>query len=233
LGDIGKGVASGGLTYLFSSNSGDIKALLQANATKNNINVISSPSLMVLNNQEASIKVGDTVPTLTSSTTNTSSSTDNGSNVTSQITPVDTGINLSIKPRVNSGGLVLMDILQTANQAIKNDTSDIDSPIIQKREIESSVAIQSGETIVLGGLIKEDNTNNKSGVPVLHEIPWIGSLFGGTTRNKDRSELVVLITPRVVGSRQDAQSITDEFRRKLSSIYDVPPVVEVYSEPVN
>jgi general secretion pathway protein D len=58
-------------------------------------------------------------------------------------------------------------------------------------------------------------------------------LFGGTTRNKDRSELVVLITPRVVGSRQDAQSITDEFRRKLSSIYDVPPVVEVYSEPVN
>jgi general secretion pathway protein D len=231
--DIGKGVASGGLTYLFASNSGDIKALLQANATKNNINVISSPSLMVLNNQEASIKVGDTVPTLTSSTTNTSSSTDNGSNVTSQITPVDTGINLSIKPRVNSGGLVLMDILQTANQAIKNDTSEIDSPIIQKREIESSVAIQSGETIVLGGLIKEDNTNNKSGVPVLHEIPWIGSLFGGTTRNKDRSELVVLITPRVVGSRQDAQSITDEFRRKLSSIYDVPPVVEVYSEPVN
>lgn len=218
---------TGGLSYLFTSNSGDIRALLRANADKGNVNVISSPSLMVLNNQEASIKVGDSVPTTTASTTNTSSSANNGSNITNQVTPVDTGINLSIKPRVNSGGLVLMDILQTANQAIKTTTSGIDSPTIQKREIESSVAIQSGETIVLGGLIKEDNTNNTSGVPFLHEIPLIGPLFGGTTRNKDRSELVVLITPRVVSSRQDAQSITDEFRRKLSSIYEIPKEVEI------
>jgi general secretion pathway protein D len=71
-------------------------------------------------------------------------------------------------------------------------------------------------------LIKEDNTYNRFGVPLLHEIPLIGPLFGSTTRNKDKSELVVLITPRVVTTRQDASLITDEFRRKLSSIYDVP-----------
>jgi general secretion pathway protein D len=227
--DAAAGVATGGFSYAFSSNSRDINALLSANATKNNINVISSPSLMVLNNQEASIKVGDSVPIRTSQSTNTNDATNPIQ--TSGIQMIDTGINLSIRPRVNSGGLVLMDILQTSNTAVKtttiDGTSNIDSPTIQKREIESSVAVQSGETIVLGGLIKEDNTNNKNGVPVLHEIPFIGPIFGGNNRKKDKSELVVLITPRVVNSRQDAQSITDEFRRKLSSIYRMPEEVQV------
>ncbi|OAI10086.1 type II secretion system protein GspD [Methylomonas lenta] len=229
--EIGKGIMTGGLTYAFASDSGDIKALLSANASKNNINVISSPSLMVLNNQEASIKVGDSVPIRTSESTNTNTVNNVDPNagvvVTSGIQMVDTGINLSIRPRVNSGGLVLMDILQTVNQATQTTAltggSNIDSPTIQKREVESSVVIQSGETIVLGGLIREENTNNKNGVPILYDIPYIGPLFGGTTRNKNKSELVVLITPRVVNTRQDAQLITDEFRRKLSSIYEIPP----------
>lgn len=223
LGDIAKGVSTGGFSYAFSSNSKDINAILKAEATNNNINVISSPSLMVLNNQEASIKVGDSVPIRTSQSTNstTLSSTNTGV-LTSGIDMMDTGVNLSIRPRVNAGGLVLMDILQTVNNATSTKVSGIDSPTIQKREIESSVAIQSGETIVLGGLIKEDNTYNRYGVPLLHEIPLIGPLFGSTSRNKDKSELVVLITPRVVTTRQDASLITDEFRRKLSSIYDVP-----------
>jgi general secretion pathway protein D len=229
--ELGKGIMTGGLTYAFASDSGDIKALLSANASKNNINVISSPSLMVLNNQEASIKVGDSVPIRTSESTNTNTvnnvDPNNGVVVTSGIQMVDTGINLSIRPRVNAGGLVLMDILQTVNQATQTTAltggSNIDSPTIQKREVESSVVIQSGETIVLGGLIREENTNNKNGVPILYDIPYIGPLFGGTTRNKSKSELVVLITPRVVNTRQDAQLITDEFRRKLSSIYEVPP----------
>lgn len=221
LSEIAAGVFSGGFTYAFSSNSKDINAILKAEATNNNINVISSPSLMVLNNQEASIKVGDSVPMRTSQSTNTNDATNPIQ--TSGIQMVDTGINLSIRPRVNAGGLVLMDILQTVNGVKETETSDIDSPTISKREIESSVAVQSGETIVLGGLIKEDNTYNRYGVPLLHEIPLIGPLFGSTTRNKDKNELVVLITPRVVNSRQDAQSITDEFRRKLSSIYAVPP----------
>ena len=229
LAQIGTGIATGGFSYAFASNSGDIKALLNANAVNNNINVISSPSLMVLNNQEASIKVGDSVPIRTSQSTNTNTLNQVNNSViqTSGIQMIDTGINLSIRPRVNAGGLVLMDILQTVNNAVQNTVSSIDSPQIQKREIESSVAIQSGETIVLGGLIKEDNTYNRAGVPFLHEIPLIGPLFGGTVRNKDKSELVILITPRVVNTRQDAQLITDEFRRKLSSIYQVPPASEV------
>ncbi|MCQ8127056.1 type II secretion system secretin GspD [Methylomonas rivi] len=224
-----KTFSTGGFSYAFSSGSRDIQAVLNASATNNNINVISSPSLMVLNNQEATIKVGDSVPIRSSVTSNTSNTTTTGIVQTSSIQMIDTGVNLSVRPRVNAGGLVIMDILQSVNQAITTTTSEtIDSPTIQKREIESSVAVQSGETIVLGGLIKENNDYKRDGVPLLHEIPIIGPLFGGTTRNKDKSELVVLITPRVVNTRKDASLITDEFRRKLSSIYEIPaPAVEV------
>jgi general secretion pathway protein D len=230
--DAAKALSTGGFSYAFASGSGDIQALLNASAKNNNVNVISSPSLMVLNNQEATIKVGDSVPTLTSTSTSLVST-----GVTSNtVQMVDTGVNLAVRPRVNAGGLVIMDVLQSVNQAIpttgatgSTNTSSINSPTIQKREIESTVAVQSGETIVLGGLIKENNDYLRDGVPLLHEIPIIGSLFGGTTRNKDKSELVVLITPRVVNTRKDASLITDEFRRKLSSIYEIPVQVEVDS----
>ena len=82
------------------------------------------------------------------------------------------------------------------------------------------MAVQSGETIVLGGLIKDNNTDDNNGVPLLHDIPVLGTLFGSKTKSQDKTELVVLITPRVVKSRQDAGLITDEFKRKLSNIYE-------------
>jgi general secretion pathway protein D len=177
---------------------------------------------MVLNNQEASIKVGDSVPVRSSVSTNLNSSA-TAPIQTSSIQMIDTGVNLSVRPRVNAGGLVLMDILQSVNEATTTTTSQsIDSPTIQKREIETSVAVQSGETVVLGGLIKENNDYKRFGIPLLHQIPLLGPLFGSTTRNKDKNELVVLLTPRVMKSRQDAQDVTDEFKRKLSGIYAAP-----------
>ncbi|MCQ8105041.1 type II secretion system secretin GspD [Methylomonas sp. SURF-2] len=213
---IATGVATGGFSYAFASKN--INAILHAEATKDNINIISSPSLMVLNNQEASIKVGDSVPVQTGSVT---SGVTNNPGVTSSIQMMDTGINLSLRPRVNAGGLVLMEILQSSNDVKTSEATPL-NPTIAKREIETSVVVQSGETIVLGGMIRESSDYNRFGVPLLHEIPLLGPLFGSTTRNKDKTELVVLLTPRVVNSRQDAQLITDEFRRKLSSIYLVP-----------
>lgn len=210
------GVSTGGFSYLFSSRSGDISAVLKAAATNNNINVISSPSLMVLNNQEAMIQVGDSVPTISSTSTSLVST-----GVTSNaVQMVDTGVNLSIKPRVNANGLVLMDLMQSVNQAVATTFGVTNSPTIQKRQIETSVAVQSGETIVLGGLIREENDYNRYGVPWFHELPVLGPLFGSTTRNKDKTELVVLLTPRVMKSRQDAQDVTEEFKRKLTGIYD-------------
>ncbi|MDD4913412.1 MAG: type II secretion system secretin GspD [Methylococcales bacterium] len=221
LSKVATGVASGGFSYAFSNAGHNIGALLSAAATNNNINVISSPSLMVLNNQEADILVGDSVPVITGTTT--SGLTGGTSN---SIQMIDTGVSLSIKPRVNANGLVLMDLMQSVNTAVPTTTLStgtsgaISTPTIQKRQIGTSVAVQSGETIVLGGLIREENDFNRNGVPLLHEIPYIGPLFGGTTRNNDKTELVVLLTPRVMKSRQDAQDVTEEFKHKLTGIYD-------------
>ena len=222
LGALAAGAATGGFGYSFLSKSGDIKAVLNAEASNNNVNVISSPSLMVLNNQEASIQVGKEISLMTGSlgslnNTNTTGSTSN--NVFSQQQQRKTGVKLKIKPRVNANGLVTMEVTQSVEDpgAIPANGTN---PSILTREINSSVAVQSGETIVLGGLIKDNNTDDNNGIPLLHDVPILGTLFGSKTRTKDKTELVVLITPRVVKSRQDAGLITDEFKRKLSGIYE-------------
>ncbi len=212
--------ATGGFSYAFASNSGDISAVLDATASDNKLNVISSPSLMVLNNQEASIQVGDEVPIRTSQSTNLNNS---DGIETSSIQQRKTGVKLKVKPRVNASGLVIMEIDQSVENVAETTVSGIDSPTIATREITSSVAVQSGETIVLGGLIKNDDTFNQGGIPVLHTLPLIGPLFGSTTKNNVKTELVVLITPRVIKSRQDARLIADEFKRKLSGIYTESP----------
>ncbi len=213
------GAATGGFGYAFTSNSGDISAVLSAAATDNKINVISSPSLMVLNNQEATMQVGDEVPIRTTESTNTNDATNPIQ--TSSIQQRKTGVKLKVKPRVNANGLVIMDIEQSVENVAdsKVSGSNIDSPTISTREFTSSVAVQSGETVILGGLIKDDDTFNKGGIPVLHELPLIGPLFGSTTKKNIKTELVVLITPRVVKSRLEARLITNEFKRKLTGIY--------------
>ncbi len=217
-------ITSGGLSAVY--NSGVVNALLSALAKKDNINVISSPSLMVLNNQEATIEVGTQIPVLSSTLSGagindgTGSGTGSTGLVTnSQIEYRDTGVKLVVTPRVNANGMVIMEINQTVSDPVESLIGVTFTAAISKKEIDSSVAVQDGETIVLGGLIKENNTFNKSGIPFFHEIPWIGPLFGNTLNNKDKTELVVLITPRVVKSKQESRLISDEFKRKLTGIY--------------
>jgi general secretion pathway protein D len=212
--------ASGGFGAIY--NSGAIHALLNAQASLNNVNVISSPSLMVLNNQQAKINVGDQVPVQTSTLTNPLASTSTTTSLAqaSQIEYKDTGVTLDVTPRVNANGMVIMEIKQEVSKAVSSTTGVNTSPTIQKKEVESSVAVNDGETIVLGGLIDETTTANNAGIPFLHDLPWIGSLFGNKTNNKQKNELVILITPRVVKSKQDSREISNEFKRKLTGIYE-------------
>jgi general secretion pathway protein D len=226
-----KGIGPVTGSSLFYS-GGTAKAVLNALATRSAINVIASPSLMVLNNQEASINVGDKVPIATSQATNTNSvnvtqnligSPTTNAIVSNSIQMQDTGITLKIKPRVNAGGLVLMKIDQQANQAIATTTSSLNSPTIQQRKINSVIAVKNGETIVLGGLIREDISDGITGIPFLTDIPVIGSLFGTTSKTKSKTELVILITPRIVGNEKNARDVTNEFKRKLTGLYhDLP-----------
>ncbi|TAK62575.1 type II secretion system secretin GspD [Methylobacter sp.] len=214
---------TGGLSVV--QNSSDIKAVLHAEAAKGNVNVISSPSLMVLNNQQAKINVGQEVPISTgSSSVPLAGGVAGGSFAQSNtIQYKDTGVTLEVTPRVNANGMVIMEIKQIVSNVVSlpagATATQLQTPTIDKKEIESSVAVQDGESIALGGLIDEQNTENQGGIPFLYDLPLIGPLFGSTNHDKTKNELVVLITPRVVKSKQDSRVVTDEFKRKLTGIY--------------
>ncbi len=208
---------TGGFSYGLQRSSSDIRMIFDTLAKDNKINVLSSPSLMVLNNQEATIKVGDSIPIRTTESTNTNASVNPIQ--TSSIKMLDTGIILTVKPRVNASGIVILKIKQNVDTATVTNSSKIDSPTILKRQIESTVAVVSGESVVLGGLISEEHTYDNTGMPFLKDIPYIGWLFGSQSKKIVKNELIVVITPRVVGNKFDARQVTDEFKRKLTGIY--------------
>jgi general secretion pathway protein D len=218
---LGKGfetaAATSGFSYLLEA-SGTLRAALDAAATKNLLNVLSTPSLMVLNNQEALIEVGDEVPITTAQQQPTFTGGTAQSNILNSIQYRKTGVILRVRPRLNSSGAVAMDIEQeVSNVSQANATGNL-TPTISTRRIASNVAVQSGETVVLGGLIQDQRKNNRNGIPGLHDIPLLGNLFGRTDRALNRTELLVLITPKAVRNQIEARRVTDDLRRELSGL---------------
>ena len=202
-----------GFSYVFTPN--DARIVLNALTEITDVQVISSPQLMVLDNQSARLQVGDQVPIATQSAVSVS---DSNAPVVNSIEFRDTGVILAVTPRVNAGGLVTLEVRQEVSDVVATTTSQLNSPTIQQRSIESTVAVQSGDTIALGGLIQDRNQEAQSGVPLLSEIPILGNLFKTTSEAQRRTELLVLITPRVVRDRGEAKDVTEELRRRLSGI---------------
>ncbi len=214
-----------GFTYTLSNPLGKVRAVLSALATKSLINVISSPSLMVLDNHTATINVGNQQPIQTS-ITNFANNVDAS---TSTIQYKDTGVNLVVTPSVNAGNIVTMQVDQTVTDVGPPQETAGGQPSFLQRQISSKVAVRSGETIVLGGLIKDSKTSGKSGVPYLHDIPVVGNLFGTNTSNGGRTELLVVITPRVVRSDIDIRSVSEDLRDRMKGLplfdaKDIAPV---------
>jgi len=208
------GVGGDGFSYSLVDSDGFIRALLQARAEDDKMQILSSPSLLVLDNHTASINVGDQVPVRTSESTNTGTD----ALVTSTIQFVETGVTLQVAPRVSQNGNVVMDIYQNIRTANPTNSSGIDSPTIDQREVSTSVAVPSGDTIVLGGLIRDENTDGNIGVPGLRNIPIVGNLFGTTTKTSERTELLVLITPTAIRNASEAREATQELRNKLDGL---------------
>ena len=213
--------AARGFSYSLVDSGGLVRAVLNALAEDGKMQIISSPSLMVLDNHVASINVGDQVPVRTSESTNTGTS----DLVTSTIQFVETGVTLQVGPRVSQSGNVVMDIYQNIRTAETTSTSTIDSPTIDQREVRTSVSVLSGETIVLGGLIEDANSRTNFGVPGLRNLPVLGPLFGTTSRSSTRTELLVLITPTAVRNSDEAREATDELKDKLKGL-NVPELQE-------
>ncbi|MBI1733224.1 MAG: type II secretion system secretin GspD [Gammaproteobacteria bacterium] len=215
LGRAGLAALSPGFAYTIVDAADQVRVALNALAEESEVNVLSSPSLMVLDNQTAMINVGDEIPIPVRQSI---SNIDPAAPTVNEIQFRQTGVTLSVTPRVGSRGLVTMQIRQEVSNAVSTTTSDIDAPTIQQRQIESTVAINSGDSIILGGLIQDTRTDVDQGIPFLHKIPVIGNLFGQTRDESKRTELLVVLTPRVAEDRNGARRITDEFRRKLRGI---------------
>jgi general secretion pathway protein D len=193
-----------------------IKATLSALADDNLVNVLSSPTVMVMDNQEAEIQVGDEVPIPTTQQQGTAVT----DRIINQIEYRKTGVQLSVTPRVTPGGLVQMQIEQEVSSVIRDDASAAtnNAPSFRTRNITSNVAVRSGQAVVLGGLIQDESSGGKSGVPGLYRAPVIGALFGQTSKTARRTELVVVLTPRVIAGDSDIDAVTRDFRRKVKNL---------------
>lgn len=201
-----------GFAYSFSG--AQVQAALSALQSVTDVKVVSSPKLVVLDNESARLQVGSQVPVTTQ--TARSIVTANAP-VVSSVEYRETGVILTVAPRINSGGLVTLSIDQEVSDVVRTTSSGIDSPTIQQRRISSRVAVQDGETVVLGGLIRDSDTAGNQGLPVLGELPVVGFLFGTRSSVKARTELLVLLTPRIVRSPRDARALTEELRSKLGA----------------
>ncbi|MCB1915075.1 MAG: type II secretion system secretin GspD [Rhodocyclaceae bacterium] len=212
LGDDGGFVSRSGFSYTITNPLGEVRAVLNALANKQLLKVISSPSVMVLDNQTAEIKVGDQQPVRNARTV-----TDGGT-TTDSISFKDTGVVLKVTPSVNAGNIITMEI----DQSVTDVGEELDPATGQRaflqRQIASKVAVPSGDTVVLGGLIRDNASRGRQGVPLLADLPIVGALFGTTTVNSDRTELLVMITPRVVRTERDVRDVTEEMKRRMFSL---------------
>lgn len=212
------GSSSSAFTYTLRNSAGNIGAVLTALANKSLVKVMSSPSLMVLDNHTAAIQVGTQQPVNTGAVLSNTSGTNNV--ITTNIQYKDTGVMLGVTPSVSAGDLVTLDIDQTVTDIGPDSTSaaTVGYPTFMQRQINSKVAVRSGETLVLGGLIKDSASSGKSGLPILSSIPVLGALFGQHKSTAERTELLVILTPRVLRSDEDARAVSRELRDRMQGL---------------
>lgn len=205
-----------GFSFAFAPSS-TINGVLNTLENTTRVNVVSAPKLLVLNNQTAVLQVGDQVPIATQNSTST---IDPNAPTINSIEYRDTGVILKVTPRVNASGLVLLDVAQEVSDV--NTTAargtGINSPTISTRRVSTSVAVQDGAVLALGGLIRNIQTKGRVGLPFLSQIPFIGGLFGRQATGGNKIELIVLLKPRVLRTVDDGRAITDELRAKIKTL---------------
>lgn len=200
-----------GFSFTIEGNS-RTRFILDTLSSLTELNVISSPNILVLNNHSAQLQVGDEVPIITQTTTST---TTENPLIVNSVQYRSTGVSLEVTPQVNASGMVTLEITQNVSDVATTTTSSINSPTIKNRSLVSTVTVKSGDTVMLGGLIRENTTSTSLGIPLLHDLPLIGALFGQKSNRADRTELVILLRPSIAASPADAQRISEEIRRKF------------------
>ena len=218
-GSLFDGNAGTGFTFIGTDPTGHVRAKLTAALTSSKGKVLAAPHILVLDNREARIQVGSQVPLATSSTTYVSGTTaDNTIPTTSTIQYKDIGIILKVKPQINDSGLVSIELTQEVSSVGKPATIAGQAySSIDKTETITTLIAQDGETIIIGGLIREDATKEKNGIPLLSKIPIIGNLFSYTSTGTDRTELIILLTPHVIRNEKEAGEVTSDYMNRIKS----------------
>ncbi len=207
-------VAGEGLTLGLLDSTGQVKLMFDLLDVESSVKFLSSPHLMVLDNQTATIRVGDQIPIVTRSSQST---TDPDAPIVTEVQFRDTGTLLTVTPRIKEGGMLTMEISQEVSlPGTEPAVGGGGNVSISQRTIETTVIVHSGQTVVLGGLIREANTVSKSGIPGLQYLPWLGPLFGTTSKAVDRTELIITLRPRVIENPEDAYDIAQEIRTRMS-----------------
>ncbi len=202
--------ATGGFTYSILRGPTDVVGLINAIASENDVTILSSPHLLVLNNEEATVNVGDQVPIITTETQQTGLDA-----VDKTVQYKDTGTILTVTPRINYDGIIILDVNQQVSDAIKNTLGGTESPIITTREIKTKLAVKDSQSILMGGMIKKDKTINQNKVPLLGDIPGLGWLFKYEKESTTKTELLVMITPYVIETEDVLDQYIKQFQNKM------------------
>ncbi len=212
------GVASAsGIALNIASVAGDPRALLTALATSSRVRVLSNPSIVAISGQQASIQVGEDVPILTSQISNSSTGTSTGQGVLQTVQYRNVGVILKVKPIIRAGGRVDLEIGQEVSGVSSAATGLGNSPVVNTRRVDTRLSTLDGNTMLIGGLIREQRDGSNAGIPYLKDIPLVGGLFRTSGGSKStRTELVLLITPHVIEDDFDSRALTDAFRGQFA-----------------
>ena len=200
-----------GFSYFF--NSLNTQVVLDALSNVTDVNIVSSPTLTVLDGQRAVLQVGDEVPIITQQAVSVITP---GAPVVNSVTYRNTGVILAVDPHVHENGRVVLEIEQEVSEVGATTSSNINSPTFQQRRIKTTVAVRDGESLALGGMMQDRSSLARDQIPIVGEIPVVGNLFKSKDDRIRRTELLIIMTPRVVRDSSQVRQITDEFRDRLN-----------------
>lgn len=210
---LNKDTNMGGLSFVLHNSNADM--VVRALSDVTDVRVVSAPRLLVLDNETATLQVGNQVPIMTQTQQSTQSA---GSPIVSSVEMRDTGVILAVRPRVGAGGSISLDLFQEVSDAVATGSSGINSPTIEMRRLQSTVAARSGDTIALGGLMRDSGRRQRNGTPLLSDIPVLGALFSTREQKNERTELIVLLTSRLVDNAPQMNELVDELRKRMASL---------------
>jgi len=200
-----------GFNFLVGSEANP-QAILDALHTVTTVKVLSNPSIVVVDNQPATLLVGDQIPVTTQTAVSVITP---GAPIVNNIDYRNTGVILRVIPRINANGNVLLNVEQEISNVADNANALTLTPTVSQRVVQSSIAVTSGQTVLLAGLISETKNSKALGIPGLDQIPGLGILFSQNNNTIERSEIIIFIRPQIIRNGVDAQRIAEQLRAKI------------------